>query len=167
MRLSSSKTLIKTTKVYVMQHCLATGEAKLLLACPASLQPQRRKEFNILQLHRHHQVQKMWVGKVIWKAALYSVWSVQKVTHPSPFSSWLPTMSHLKVQKAQFGLHHHHHPSCMTISQKEKLLGYGTSCFHCSTTFILQFQTRRQAQKVVCIWIKQICIWISRDVSLA
>ena len=79
MRLSSSKTLIKTTKVYVMQHCLATGKAKLLLACPAAfLQPQRRKEFNILQLHRHHQVQKMWVGKVIWKPALHSVWSVQK-----------------------------------------------------------------------------------------
>lgn len=87
-----------------------------------------------------------------------------KVTHHHLSSSRRSNNESFESPMAQFGLHHHHHPSCMTITKGEA----GTSCFHCSTTFInTVVQTRRQAQKVVYVWIKQICIWISRDVSLA
>lgn len=147
-----------------MQHCLATGEAKKLLAQLLLYSASEKERIQYFAVASPSSGAENVGWKSDMKTSTIQCTICLKVTHHHLSSSRRSNNESFESPMAQFGLHHHHHPSCMTITKGEA----GTSCFHCSTTFInTVVQTRRQAQKVVYVWIKQICIWISRDVSLA
>ena len=161
---SSSKTLIKTTKVYVMQHCLATGEAKKLLAQLLLYSLREGKNSIFCSFIAIIRCRKCGLEKW-YENQHYTVYDLSKKSLIQAllvvgFQQWVIWKSKSTVWTSP--------PSSSILYDHHKRRGWDKlfSLFYYlhNTTVV---QTRRQAQKVVYVWIKQICIWISRDVSLA